>query len=387
MMRFLVFIACLPLVSKGQSVFSINTSSSYDPQNEITFVLKPVKQADSMVVFFELKALQISYAAKDYSINWEKRDYYSQKNGETLSPQIKELTAAVGRKGKLKFAHPEKPWILLAKIKNTSTGTDFAYYTLMDPKYPVNGFLENNEQVVFNSFVPANQQYTFNGSGNNKPLHVYYYSQDFPAGSPPFAEKSSKVDRFMFADSTFTISPGTSHMIRKEGLYLVQEDSNSTDGFAFRGVNETYPKFTRLDDLTGPLIFIATKEEHDELLAANNEKAKFDKVILDITKDKDRARNFIRSYFRRVELANQYFTSYKEGWKTDRGMIYMIFGLPNEVSHNENNEIWFYKNSQTRFTFIKTGSVYDPDYYVLLRDKRFMEIWYSTIDLWRKSRF
>jgi GWxTD domain-containing protein len=191
----------------------------------------------------------------------------------------------------------------------------------------------------------------------------------------------------MFADSTFTISSGTSHLIRKEGLYLVQEDSNSAEGFSFRGVNETYPKYTRMSDLTAPLIFIATKEEHDALVDAKDEKTKFDKVILDITNDKDRARNFIRNYFKRVELANQYFTSYKEGWKTDRGMIYMIFGLPDEVSRNDRNEVWVYKNLQTRFTFVKTPSVYDPNSYVLLRDKRFMEKWYSTIDLWRKSRF
>ena len=108
---------------------------------------------------------------------------------------------------------------------------------------------------------------------------------------------------------------------------------------------------------------------------------------MDITGDRDRAKNFMRSYFRRVELANIYFSSYKQGWKTDRGMVYLIFGLPDEVSVNDGTETWFYKNTRTRFTFVRRGSVYDPHHSVLLRDKRFTEIWFSTIDLWRKSRF
>ena len=149
----------------------------------------------------------------------------------------------------------------------------------------------------------------------------------------------------------------------------------------------SYPKVTRIEDLAAPVVYVSTKNEYDELINAQNDKAKFDKVIIGTTTSTDRARTFMRSYFRRVELANQFFTSYKEGWKTDQGMIYLIYGLPDEVSRDEGKEIWFYKGTGTRFTFIKSGSVYDPEYYVLLRDKKFTEVWYSTIDLRRKAQF
>jgi hypothetical protein len=81
-----------------------------------------------------------------------------------------------------------------------------------------------------------------------------------------------------------------------------------------------------------------------------------------------------------------YFTSYKEGWKTDRGMTYLVFGLPDEINRNGQYEVWTYKSINAKFTFIRTGSVFDPDYYVLERNKRFSETWYYTIDQWRKSR-
>src|SRR5205085_9004136 len=112
------------------------------------------------------------------------------------------------------------------------------------------------------------------------------------------------------------------------------------------------------------------------LVLAGKDKVKFDKVILDITRDKDRAKNVIRKYFRRVELANSLFSSFKEGWKTDRGLTYVIFGPPDEVTRTGNTEIWSYKSVKSKFVFNRSASIYDPDNFILQRDKRLMETWY-----------
>jgi GWxTD domain-containing protein len=224
-------------------------------------------------------------------------------------------------------------------------------------------------------------------SADNKPLFVSYYKTVFQPANPPFLEKEGRAERFLFHDSIFQLKNGTRFTLKKEGLYLFQQDTTAADGFSYRIMNENFPKFTKIQDLIPPLLLITTPEEYTELNNANGEKPKFDKVILDITDDKDRARRFMRSFYRRVELSNLYFTSFKEGWKNDRGMIYLIFGIPDEVSKNSGNEIWTYKSPNVRFTFVKSGSVYDADNYVLLRDKRFTEPWYATVDQWRKSRF
>ncbi len=95
----------------------------------------------------------------------------------------------------------------------------------------------------------------------------------------------------------------------------------------------------------------------------------------------------MRSYFKRVESANLYFTSFKEGWKTDRGMIFIVFGAPDEVTFSGQQEKWSYKSPRQVFIFTKAGSVYSPEHSVLIRDAQYTENWYQTIDLWRKSRF
>ena len=45
----------------------------------------------------------------------------------------------------------------------------------------------------------------------------------------------------------------------------------------------------------------------------------------------DKARELIRIYYTRVFYSNYYFTSYKEGWRSERGMIYIIYGPPDKV--------------------------------------------------------
>lgn len=373
----------LPLGSISQPLTSINFKDWYDPENEVQLTFQIIK-SDSMHVHYRF--LSRANTANKYTITWEKRDSYTQREGILIPADT--LALSVGNQwfGKLSFAVPSKSWLLVTKVTNTESKKSWVYFKLIDPAYPINGWLENEAGQVHERYVTIHKAYTVNSAGS-QPLFVSYYRSDFQAATPPFSDKTIKADRFMFYDSTFKAPSGSKFIPNQPGLYLFQRDTNAAEGFAFRCVSEIFPKFSKIADLAEPLIYVTTPEEYSALVNANGDKAKFDKVILDITRDKERAKTFMRNYFRRIELANLYFSSYKTGWKTDRGMIYTIFGLPDEVSINDGSESWNYDTFKVRFTFVKSGSVYDPDNYVLLRDKRFTESWFSTIDLWRKSRF
>jgi GWxTD domain-containing protein len=362
------------IVSQGQSLASANFRYWYDPDNEGQFSFKVVRSPDSVYAYY-----QVDTAIFD--VSWEKRESYGQRGGE----QVDAIIVGTTSRGRLAVAVPQKPWLLVAILKDKRTEEIRMDFRLIESNYPPDGMLWQKDRPVFVPYIAANSEATItNTFGPN--LKVFHYAEGFPAGSPPFAEKEKQVDPIMTVDSTFTIRSGQPFKFSKEGLYLVQSDTNAARGVAFRVSPSSYPKMTRIEDLSASLVFISTKEEADRLKAAGADKAKFDRVVLDITRDKDRAKELIRNYFRRVELANAYFTSYKEGWKTDRGMMYLIFGVPDEVNKNGQFEVWSYKKMNAKFTFVRTGSVFDPDYYVLERNKRFSETWYYTIDMWRKSQ-
>ncbi len=66
----------------------------------------------------------------------------------------------------------------------------------------------------------------------------------------------------------------------------------------------------------------------------------------------------MQEYYRRVDAANARFSRSREGWDTDRGMVYILFGEPTDVeSHpfvtqGRPYEIWYYSKSNQHFTFV-----------------------------------
>ncbi len=62
-------------------------------------------------------------------------------------------------------------------------------------------------------------------------------------------------------------------------------------------------------------------------------------------------------YFNRIGYANERFSGGRDGWETDRGMIYIIYGAPDETEQHayESNsapyELWYYHQLGKRFLF------------------------------------
>lgn len=384
--KLFITLLSLPLFvgkSFGQSIAASNFNYWYDPQNEVELQLRPVRSANKIMVRYTLIARNGN--PEKYSIQWEKRSNYVDTSGPEATEKDSVLSVSdKTKRGYISFDVPTTPWILLARVSNGNKV--WTYFKQIESIYPIDGWIETSEGVITENHLTKTKEYIVRGA-DGKALIVSYYNTEFPPALPPFADKEGRSERFFFHDSLFRVASGDKFLPKREGLYLFQEDTTASRGFSYRVVKETFPKFTKVGDLIPPLILVTTPEEYKDLTNSQGEKSKFDKVILNICGDKDRAKNFMKNFFHNIELSNIYFSSYKEGWKTDRGMLYLIFGLPDEVSKNSGNEIWTYRNLNLKFTFVKSGSVYDPENYILLRDKKFTDPWFSTIDLWRKGRF
>ncbi|MCE9540005.1 MAG: GWxTD domain-containing protein, partial [Bacteroidetes bacterium] len=92
----------------------------------------------------------------------------------------------------------------------------------------------------------------------------------------------------------------------------------------------------------------------------------------------------------RVQDANLYFTSYLEGWKTDRGMIYLIYGSPNVTYKTANSETWIYGEENNinslSYTFSKTNNPFTNNDFTLDRSVVYKQSWYTAVDIWRQGR-
>jgi len=381
----LLLCVLLPVSVVGQALRDINYNFLYSSAEKFSLDLKLVKTEAQWHVYFTFQPRDTSTQVGDYLIQWEVRKYLSDKEGEAIQADSISKVASGNRiEGEINLKATSEVSILMARVINNKIKRAWLIYKMLEPNYPVNAYLTDTERVIFPSYVKQDALVAIETPQQS--VVVSYYSDNFPAGAPPFSETLGKVNRGIQVDSTFAYTPGSGISFSNPGLYLVQKDTNAIEGLAFRVVDD-YPRLSKVQSLADPLIYICTKSEFDRVKAAKGDKKAFDRVILSITGDADRAKQFMRAYFRRVELANQFFTSYKEGWKTDRGMIYIVFGPPDQVFKFNDREVWSYKSPEVTFNFAKSPTVFDPDNYVLIREKKFMETWYEMIDLWRNARF
>jgi GWxTD domain-containing protein len=366
----------------SQPLRDINYKYLYNPDENVRLVLSASRTADEWLIHYRIIPKDTATKLTDISIEWDTREGLGNKDRKLFVPS--EFNQAPGA-ASFKIPSSATPFHLVAKLVNTVQKRAWIFYKTLEPNYPVNAYFERGGKPLLNTFESLTDSVTFRGL----PLaHVSYYNDAFPAAQPPFSEAQGRVSKGMESDSLFTTHDGETVKFLKKGLYLFQQDTNAVNGVTVR-VEDDYPKFAKIRSLAAPLVYITTSQEYNRLLQAKDDKKAFDRTILSITNDAERAKRLMKNYFRRVELANQFFTSYKEGWKTDRGMAYIVFGLPDEVFRFNDREVWNYSTTDQNLnlTFVKSSSLFDPDNYVLLRDKKYQQIWYQTIDLWRGSRF
>ena len=127
-----------------------------------------------------------------------------------------------------------------------------------------------------------------------------------------------------------------------------------------------YPLVTRLGDLVGPLEYVAAPGELDPLTEADDPESlrrAFDRFWGEEMDDRRLAAATVRAFYERVEEANRLFATYKDGWKTDPGMLYVLLGAPRYVEATPDGERWSYAvggGQPSVFVFERTaGRIYE----------------------------
>jgi GWxTD domain-containing protein len=134
--------------------------------------------------------------------------------------------------------------------------------------------------------------------------------------------------------------------------------------------------------------------------SAPRPKLALDEFWIKCANNVDKARELIRIYYTRVQYADMYFTSYKEGWRTERGMIYLIYGPPDKVYKSIDGESWGYrkpivkstwgtryivKEEYLYFNFKKKESIFTNNDYYLSRSETLVSFWAQAVACWKKG--
>ncbi len=117
---------------------------------------------------------------------------------------------------------------------------------------------------------------------------------------------------------------------------------------------------TDLDLAVKFLKYIATKKVYDEMVSAkSNEKRK---LFVQFWKNRDpspetETNELMKEYYRRIQYSNEHFATFQEGWKADMGMVFILFGHPNDIERHPFDinrkpyEVWYYFDLNRNFVF------------------------------------
>jgi GWxTD domain-containing protein len=155
----------------------------------------------------------------------------------------------------------------------------------------------------------------------------------------------------------------------------------------------TFPRPSTLSELVASMVYILTpKEVHlfEEARTPREKQHLFDSLWLSFGSTKEQAADLLKKYYTRVEDANRLYTELKEGWKTDQGMLYIIFGPPADILNSLDRQTWTYDvpgtSQQVQFIFRKIV-VGEGDLsvraYVLYRDASYEWVWERMVQRWR----
>jgi len=237
--------------------------------------------------------------------------------------------------------------------------------------------------------------------GHVDSIYVSFYKPFREVPDPPsmlLPEKTLDYDPLQVVALPY--SDSLPMMFPKEGIYLCSIDRNIKDGFTFLNLGPTYPKVTTPERMIEPLIYLTSQDELTELKSAAKPKAALDEFWIKCGGNVDKARELIRIFYTRVLYSNYYFTSYKEGWRSERGMIYIIYGPPDKVYKTSDGESWGYKkpvikskwggrytvsDSYLFFNFKKRENVFSDNDFYLSRSETLVTFWDKAIASWRKG--
>jgi GWxTD domain-containing protein len=266
--------------------------------------------------------------------------------------------------------------------------------------FKVQGHFEKNE--LFNPVLRVNEYINLIYlRGSIDSLYISFYKPFLEIPYPPsmllpektLDYKPEQVVAIPYSDTLPIMFP-------REGIYLCSVGRNINEGFTFLNLGTSYPAMTTPEAMIEPFIYLASENEVAELRSAIKPKVALDDFWIKCGGNVEKARELIRIYYTRVLYSNHYFTSYKEGWRSERGMIYIIYGPPDKVYKTSEGESWGYRKPATKsswgdrymlnddyqfFNFKKNINLFSDNDYYLSRSETLVTYWDQAVTSWRKG--
>lgn len=373
-----IFYACTLscFMADALDVTKLNLSFQYNAAAHVECKYRISQSANGLAIYYSL--------ASDSLLNYQQyflvQASYDSPGHDTLSDFTLDTLALspTAATYKLTIKNPRK--LLLITLFDERTNIHWLYDVPLSSPTAFPSFIPTTPDGMphLTNYV-VNEQLQI--SGQQEQYHVFQYEDSFGPADPAMGLMKA-IAPSLDIDSSFYVGQSLS-ALEDYHFYLIQADSLDDNGVTLLKCPSYYPEFKKLEELIAPLTYITTPNEIKNLTNQMTRHA-FEDFWIKTYGTKFRARNAIKIFYDRVETANRHFTDYKQGWETDRGMLYIVFGPPAQVIRSDRKEIWHY-NQEIEFEFIRISTLFTPSLYSLKRSKKYEELWYTQVANIRKG--
>lgn len=397
------FISCFLLLSSfaamaQQRMSSAELSYLYDQEHEFLVRHQVAAKGNQYKVYFNFMLNNGNVRISDYTLSYDLRSSYidEKKAGGSVRIDTSQVVDIAFRQYtyELEFEKEENEQLLVIDIYN---GVKDEHFYLDVPLIaddikptPFLIFEQDKDIPFFSKYINRNHpirlvspfgeslNYEITGVENNQSIAI-----------PPFDESNPNEPNTTSLDTLISTTEGQVFEFYNEGYYTIKASTYPDLEYKILVADEFFPYFGEYPEMVKPLIYVSTNDEYKQLRNSNNTREVFEEFVNNTISSNERvAKDFIKYYYRRLRKSARLFSEDRAGWKTDRGMVYQVFGNPLQVFRNEKTELWVYPSQEGgRIRFI-----YDILYedgitkYKLIRGKRYKENWMYAVSQWRTGR-
>ena len=398
---FCLLVGCQPTSNlTGKNISQLYRLNDQLEEIKVDYKMLHLEGGKSELMFnLDLSALTKSEGVNSFSIRYRLYQNYSASVPIDSGFQVfKDIYAENNFEGVIQFSIPPGRNYMLEidLIDLFSKKRNRGYLDVINPQqFSKQSFLvkRNDESLLYQNHVVVADSYLISAEPAIERLFVRFYNRNFPVASPPFSAVNNKPFDFN-PDKLIELAPNTKGdfviYVAQSGIYQITIDTNSRNGGSLFYFGQYYPKAKTINDLLLPLRYISTTPEYQSLRKSEDLKKGIDNYWLKVGGNPQRAKMLIGTYYTRVEESNEMFESYIEGWKTDRGMRYIVFGPPNKVLRSTASETWLYgeegRYNTFKLTFTKVQNPFTTNDFRLNRNASLKSPWYRAVEFWRQGR-
>ena len=399
LLTLLLFVAVQSLYAQSR-MSSADVSFLYNPNNEFLIDHRVAQQGNQVKVYIRFILNSGIVKISDYQIQFDIRNSYIDERrvnalkridkANLISTGFREFIYAI------EFEKTDEQKLIVLEVMNVARGKQFIIDIPLAnkkklPNRPFLIFEAERDVPYFSRFINSDQKFRLvNVFGETGKYQITGFENNKAIAMPPFDAGKPKNTREVQIDTLYGAAESEKINLSNPGYYLINDAQALQNSKGILITDKFYPYFGDYQKIVQPLIFISTNDEFQNIRSAADYRMAFEEFATTrVSNGGKMAQDFVRLYYERIREAGHLFTADKEGWKTDRGMVYQIYGTPLQVFRNEDSELWIYalpNGSRTRFAFELEADQNNQISYHLMRSDKYKDSWMEAVTNWRSGK-